>query len=282
MTVDPLDALQPGDVPSSPRPEFTTELRRRLVAAVGAADANTDAHGGPVPASRPSWLYYFTLPTHDVPRARAFYGALFGWQTEDNVDGTGFNVEGVQPPMGVATTSGPAPRLWFVVDDMEATLAAVRAHGGRADEPVDYASGRAADCTDDQGTEFSLSVPGYPSEPVASTRPGELFYFSLPVADAARARAFFGAVLGWTFDGPGGQGGERVANVRPDGGLGAGRAGHAPELWFRVADLDVAMATVVGLGGTAEPAGQGPEGRHATCTDDQGTAFGLSEPSPGY
>jgi predicted enzyme related to lactoylglutathione lyase len=72
-----------------------------------------------------------------------------------------------------------------------------------------------------------------------------------------------------------------VANVQPDGGIGAGRPGHAPDLFFRVADLDVAMARVIELGGTAQFLGAGDEGRHAMCTDDQDVVFGLSEPAPG-
>ena len=280
MPADPLDALQPGDVPREPRPEFRTELRRRLVAAVRGDDAHADTDrptGGPV---TPSWLYYFTLPTRDLSRAKRFYGELFGWQMDDNPSGTGFHVEGVQPPMGVSTEVD-TPRLWFVVDDIGAAVASVRARGGEAENVVDYESGAAADCRDDQGTEFSLSVPAYESAPVGSTKPGELFYFSMPVADGERARSFFGDVFGWTFDGAGEQGGQHVANSKPDGGLGIGRPGHAPELWFRVANLEAAMARVVALGGTAEPAGDGPEGRHASCTDDQGVFFGISEPSAG-
>ena len=280
MPVDPLDALQPGDIPREPRPEFRAELRQRLVAAVRGDtdhDTNTDT-GGPV---TPSWLYYFTLPTRDVDRAERFYTELFGWQMVRNERGDGFHVEGVQPPMGVGTNDRDVAQLWFVVDDIDAAVATVRANGGTADEPVHYESGGAADCRDDQGTEFSLSVPAYETTPVGSTKPGELFYFSMPVADGVRARSFFGSVFGWTFDGAGDQGGVHVANSKPDGGIGVGRAGHAPELWFRVAQLEQAMARVVQLGGTAQPAGDGPEGRHAACTDDQGIFFGISEPAEG-
>ena len=42
------------------------------------------------------------------------------------------------------------------------------------------------------------------------------------------------------------------------------------------------VARVRELGGTAEPVGEGPEGRHAACHDDQGVPFGISQPSPGY
>jgi predicted enzyme related to lactoylglutathione lyase len=53
-------------------------------------------------------------------------------------------------------------------------------------------------------------------------------------------------------------------------------------LFFRVTDLDRAITTIRRLGGTAEPAGEGPEGRHAMCVDNQGVVFGLSEPSEEY
>jgi len=279
MPVDPLDALQPGEIPVEPRSEFRADLHRRLVAAVRGTDAPVPAS---VTAGRPSWLYYFTLPTHDVARAQRFYTELFGWAMTANADDSGLHVEGVQPPMGVSTNSGADARLWFVVDDVHAAVATVRRHGGAAGEPVHYESGSAADCRDDQGTEFSLSEPSYPTEPVPSTRAGELFYFSMPVADGARARAFFGAVFGWTFDPPGPGGGQRVANSQPDGGIDTGFPGHAPTLFFRVDDLEAAMATVRSLGGTAEAVGGGAEGVHAICTDDQGVTFGLSQPNPGY
>lgn len=280
MPVDPLDALQPGDVPVAPSAEFRVLLYRRLDAAVRgdavlspAADAAVD---------RPAWLYYFTVPTRDLTRAQAFYGSLFGWAMEPNHEGDGLHVEDVHPPMGISTMSGAAPRLWFVVDDVRTAVARVLASGGTSDEPVHYESGWAADCTDDQGTAFSLSEPSYETAPTGSMRAGELFYFSMPVADPARAEAFFGAVFGWEFDRPGAAGGRHIANSRPDGGLDPSMPGHDPSLFFRVDDLDAAMARVVDLGGTAEFVGEGPEGRHAMCTDDQGFAFGLSQPSPGY
>ena len=53
----------------------------------------------------------------------------------------------------------PGPELWFVVDDIHAAVAKVRELGGSADDPVLYDSGWSADCVDDQGTTFSLSVP---------------------------------------------------------------------------------------------------------------------------
>lgn len=103
-------------------------------------------------------LFYFTLPVADLARAQAFFGAVLGWRFDDPANGHVSNISA--PPGGVEPTTEPAPpRLWFVVDDIDAAVARVRELGGTASEPVRYDSGWDAACTDDQGTPFHLSVP---------------------------------------------------------------------------------------------------------------------------
>ena len=105
-------------------------------------------------------LYYFTLPVHDLPRAQAFFTAVLGWQFPDPQQGHIANISA--PPGGIATVTGDAStraQLWFVVDDIHAAVAKVRELGGSATDPVNYDSGWSADCVDDQGTTFNLSVP---------------------------------------------------------------------------------------------------------------------------
>lgn len=105
-------------------------------------------------------LYYFTLQVPDLARAQRFYGAVLGWEFADPDHGHATNI--TAPPGGVQQVDDPSgPQLWFVVDDIHAAVAAVRAAGGTADDPVHYESGWSADCTDDQGVRFSLSVPTY-------------------------------------------------------------------------------------------------------------------------
>jgi predicted enzyme related to lactoylglutathione lyase len=102
-------------------------------------------------------LFYFTLPTKDLARAQAFYGAVLGWEFVDTGAG---HVENIAAPPGGLHPDGPDEVvLWFVVDDIHAGVAAVRAAGGTAQEPVLHDSGWDAECTDDQGTRFHLSVP---------------------------------------------------------------------------------------------------------------------------
>lgn len=103
-------------------------------------------------------LYYFTLPTKDLARAQHFFGAVLGWQFAAADRG---HVENISAPPGGLNdkSTDTGARLWFVVDDIHAAVTRVRELGGSAEDPVEYESGWSADCTDDQGTPFSVSVP---------------------------------------------------------------------------------------------------------------------------
>ena len=109
-------------------------------------------------------LYYFSLHVHDLARARAFFGAVLGWQFPDpETDEQGAHIENISAPPGsigqVAPGGSTRPQLWFAVDDIHTAVAKVRELGGTCDEPVLYDSGWSADCVDNQGTTFNLSVP---------------------------------------------------------------------------------------------------------------------------
>jgi len=104
----------------------------------------------------PGDLYYFTLPTADLAKAQAFYGAVLGWQFTDANNG---HIGNISAPPGSAFGATASADLYFVVDDIDAAVERVRTAGGTAAEPVHYDSGSAAECTDDQGVRFHLSVP---------------------------------------------------------------------------------------------------------------------------
>ena len=114
---------------------------------------------------------------------------------------------------------------------------------------------------------------------------GELSFFELGVGDAERGRAFYGGLFGWSFEtGPSGQGYSiRGSNVR--GGMHPGDSGAGPYVFFRVEDMEAALARVRELGGTVEDMHvDGGEssvarfGRFELCRDDQGSPFGLHQP----
>ena len=117
---------------------------------------------------------------------------------------------------------------------------------------------------------------------------GEVRFFSIGVGDVPRAKAFYGGLLGWTFEDR--SGGSVIVGAGSAGGIHGGDEGASPYVFFRVDDLDAALARVGELGGSIEPPGDehdgGEEevarfGRFALCRDDQGSRFGLHEPPAG-
>jgi uncharacterized glyoxalase superfamily protein PhnB/predicted enzyme related to lactoylglutathione lyase len=109
---------------------------------------------------------------------------------------------------------------------------------------------------------------------------GDLYYFTLQVPDVDRAKAFFGAALGWEFPDP--QGGH-IGNISaPPGGIAAAESGAAPLLYFVVDDIEATAARIRELGGTTADPVHYESGWDLACTDDQGTPFHLSIPAPHY
>lgn len=149
----------------TPIPGFDDEQYRQQSAEIGLelqqpAPAEHDDDSHQVKEHVRGDLYYFTLQVPDLARAQRFYGTVLGWQFRSPDNGHATNISA--PPGGVREVEAPGGAdLWFVVDDIHAAVEAVRAAGGSADEPVFYPSGWSADCVDDQGVRFSLSVPTY-------------------------------------------------------------------------------------------------------------------------
>jgi uncharacterized protein len=114
---------------------------------------------------------------------------------------------------------------------------------------------------------------------------GELAFFELGVGDTERGRAFYQELFGWKFEtGPSG-GGFVISAPNVQGGMHGGDAGASPYLFFRVEDMEAAMARVRELGGEVEEMDvEGDEssiarfGRFKLCRDDQGSSFGLHQP----
>jgi predicted enzyme related to lactoylglutathione lyase len=253
QTDDPLEELFAApDRPVTPRAAFAERLRRRLeteledlMSPEPSTSPTPSEHPTPdgtiTPVDRldpalvnPGSLFYFTLPGPDVDRSARFYRAVFGWDLHGGTHG--YHVDGVYPPMGLASNDSRDPEVWIEVTDIDAAVARVRELGGTAADPSRGDSGWSA----------------------------------------------YRELFGWEYSPPGEQGGIHITNRLPDGGLGGGRQGTAAELFFRVRDLEASTEAVRAAGGTADPVGEGAEGRHAVCADDQGVPFGLSQPAPGF
>ena len=107
-------------------------------------------------------LGYFTIDTHDVAKARAFYSALFGWTFSETESGPTYaHVAGSKPAFGFTKAERPGqfPHLYFRVDDLDALCARVIELGGKAAVPAESSTGRSVVISDDQGVSLSLWQP---------------------------------------------------------------------------------------------------------------------------
>lgn len=138
---------------------------------------------------------------------------------------------------------------------------------------------------------------GHSSAAAPSTQATDLWnevgYYTIQVPLIAPAKVFWGGLFGWRFapdnDAPdGGQGAHVESSVVPFGlhaSPGAEPAASPVGVvhpYFRVADLDAAVARVRELGGVVESINRYESGGNATCRDDQGVPFELWQPAPNY
>jgi len=220
---------------------------------------------------------YAWLTAPDPDRAADFYAAVLGWRYTPGHAAGGRNVEGRSLPLGIGPGE-PGWHLSYAVDDVAAAVERVRAAGGTAAEPEDRAYGSAADGVDNQGVAFSLHRAGSgPRSPENGARPGDLSYLTLEVVDSARARAFYGEVLGWTFTPGAVADGWSPPGVSPMTGMHGGNERHSAVPMWKVDDVPAAVERVRAAGGTSTDPEEKPYGITADCRDDQGVRFYLGD-----
>jgi predicted enzyme related to lactoylglutathione lyase len=110
---------------------------------------------------------------------------------------------------------------------------------------------------------------------------GDLGYYTIPVKDLGRGKAFWGPLMGWQFGDQKHEGYAHADGGAPPCGLVESNGEHL-NAWFRVDDLKLAIARVRELGGETDEPEQSNSGWSASCRDDQGFAFNLWEPAEGY
>ncbi|GAA3535790.1 VOC family protein [Amycolatopsis ultiminotia] len=118
-------------------------------AAAAAAVTGQEKHGEAI---------YFTFQVPDAERAKAFYGAVLGWQFSPGSvpDAWGIQGHGLTGGLWGGPERQTGWKLMYAVDDLAAARATVRERGGTAGEVEHHPYGRTADCVDDQGIEFWL------------------------------------------------------------------------------------------------------------------------------
>ena len=249
-----------------------------------------------------------------------FYRGLFGWELEDVMPpgspGKYFIARirgGDVAAVGSSPEGAPGRAAWNTyiwVDRADETAAKVRTAGGTlATDPFDVLeSGRMAACTDPEGAAFFVWQAKQHKGARVVNEHGALNFNGLHTRDVPGAKAFYGAVFGWTGlplgsaeawalpgygdylerDDPGlrkrvtelgGPSGfeDVVASINP---IPAGETGVSPywSVTFGVNDAEAAAAKATDLGGKVIlPPTDVPWARLTVISDPQGATFVASQ-----
>jgi predicted enzyme related to lactoylglutathione lyase len=308
---DPLSVLHDGDLPVTPDPAFAARLRERLESAVNVFEAQPHRTRGVEMSGTETAIAELNEPNaptaaHTVPRpaalpylavagardAIAWYLEAFGatlvgepmimddgrvGHAELALAGGVFYLADEFPEIGL---KAPAPQgvsvsLMLAVADTDAALE--RARTGGADvqrEAYESHGSRSAAIIDPFGHRWMLSGP---MTGAATIQHGDVGFVSVWTPDEDRAKAFYGHVLGWTYQ----PGSHRVAKAGLHAGVFAGDG--SPDLFccYAVTDVAAARQSILSGGGQVGDVDEREFGLVVDATDPWGTAFAVYQPTPG-
>lgn len=248
----------------------------------------------------PAWV---DLGTSDPDAARAFYGALFGWEFDIGEEMTGYYTNCLLRGKRVAGLGGMAPgqelpawTTYLATDDAKATAQRITENGGQPMmEPMEVMGfGTMLVAMDPTGAAFGAWQAGSHTGAELVNEPGSVVWNELSTRDLGAARTFYSGVFGCGWeDVDTGEGGPGYATFSVEGRA-VGGAMEMTEEWpaeipahwmvyFEVADTDRAVEDVQRLGGgVGVPPTDSGFGRFAVVTDPQGGHFTVmtSPPQP--
>lgn len=251
--------------------------------------------------NRQGEFIWYELMTRDAAKAAAFYGAVVGWQIGEAppggpdyrmivaADGNAGGMLQLDDAM-LAAGASPTWLAYFGVDDVDASVAAIVAEGGKVLVPAWDAAGvgRIAMVTDPQGIPFYVmrgATEGATSTVYQRRGLGHVGWNELFAPEAEGALGFYHRQFGLTRMGgmPMGEMGE-YSFIGHDGGEPIGAIMRAPPgaptgwgFYFRVDDVDAAKGRIEAAGGTVingpmdVPGGE----RIVQALDPDGAQFGL-------
>ncbi|WP_406368376.1 VOC family protein [Streptomyces sp. NBC_01546] len=239
--------------------------------------------------------------TGDLDSAQQFYGAVLGWHFRRTRLGDGFSIafrDGA-PVAGVGALAQrlALPAAWtpyFAVDDADVTAARIVERGATmAVGPLAFGTGRAALASDPDGAVFGFwqgqVIPdwtvGQGSAPA---------WLELRTRDAFAAAVFYGEVLEWAGERPGGctvsyehdhvvlrHGNDTLARI-VGGALEEAPDPQVRPRWhvhFRVPDLEATVEMATGLGGrVVSPVDTTSTSRSVALADPDGALFTVVAP----
>jgi uncharacterized protein len=253
---------------------------------------------------------WYELLTADADAAQAFYGPMLGWTAAEHPNGMDYRIFST-PEAEVAGVMGLTPEMtadgampgwlgYVSVDDVDKMAESVRDGGGAVHMPPQDIPGvgRFALVADPQGAVFYVMRGVSDEESLAFSydkpRPGHCAWNELSTTDVEGAKHFYGQRFGWVKDGeldmgPMGKYEFLRHTGRSDGSvMGQGMIGAVmpkmPEMpvsawtyYFRVRDIDAAVAHIEANGGTVVQAPiEIPGGDYSmNAIDPQGAHFAL-------
>jgi uncharacterized glyoxalase superfamily protein PhnB len=310
---DPLNVLHGDELPVQPDPEFAARLRARLESAMNLFEAQPNRTQGVVmsgtdtaiaelnepaagPAVAPAPPRPAALPYLSVANAREAivwyvdtFGATVVGEPFEMADGRIGHAElaisgGVlyladeYPELGLRA---PAPQatsvsLMLHVADTDATLERARERGAAVQrEPYENYGARNATIIDPFGHRWMLSAPV--TGAATPIQHGDVGYVSVWTPDADRAAAFYGHVLGWTYD----PATHQVTNTKQHIGLFSVGSRQGMLCCYAVADLAGTRQSILNAGGGVGEVQEFDFGTVLDAIDPQGSAFAVFQPAPG-
>jgi hypothetical protein len=242
----------------------------------------------------PSWV---DIQTSDTAGAKAFYGALFGWEYDDRP--AGHDADGNPATYSLARKNGkevaaiaPLPmagvpphwNTYVTVADVDKSAAQVPDAGGTVMmPPFDVMeAGRMSVIADPTGALVCLWQGKSNIGAQLVNEPGALAWNELMSSDVPAATAFYGKLFGWTaekLEMPGMEYTELKLGDRSIGGAMNLPMEGMPSAWgvyFAVDDCDKAAETATANGGTVmQPPMDIPAGRFALLVDPAGAMFSV-------
>ena len=243
----------------------------------------------------PCWV---DLGSPDLDASIEFYGSLFGWDVPESANSeatggyrqamkSGKPVAGMMPLMQEGQP--PAWSSYVSAADAAETAAKVTEAGGSViAEPMEVLDlGSMAVFADPSGAVFGVWQPNTFIGAGLVNEPGALSWNELNTRDVGGAKAFYGAVFGWTFeDNDMGEAGRyttiKLGEDMVGGILDMGERGvpeQVPAHWqvyFAVEDTDAAIEQAKQGGGSVMvPPMEVPAGRFSILLDPHGASFAV-------
>ena len=239
-----------------------------------------------------SWL---DLWTSDVAGSRGFYCSLFDWEAQQPSEVFGgywmFTRAGAPIAGGMGDMGDDAAddtwKIYLATPDLAASVARAEERGADVLSPPTPVAdmGHQAVLRDPTGATLGLWEPGTFQGFSVLGEHGAPCWFELHARDYATAVAFYRDVFHLEATTLSADGDLRYTTLSADGHDVAGvldaatRLGDASSKWvvyWRVDDVDLALARVIQLGGAVRhAASDSPYGRVATATDPAGAEFNL-------